>query len=660
MPINISYPFSRDQKKGAVMKNIEKKSILVFVFILLLKNGYSQTIDSLKSYNLQGVTVTASRNQKLLIKTPEVMQIITSKDIEQLNVNSTGEILEYLTGVNIESGTGSGYPKRSIVSLDGFPANYTLIMVDGIRLLTEHEHTGQNVDIIPPENIERIEIIKGAASAQYGSDAMGGIVNIITKKASDKTESSISFSGGSYDTYNTAISVLTPVNDKVSVSTLSNYEQSAGVPLLAPSHRIGKMGYTKFSTMNNLSWVIGSKSSLKSNLYYSHNSMEFGNDNMYGRMLLSSMDYKLNLNDQLIVTARLKYSHWDAEQSKEDNGVLNPEIYFSCTKFKNNIITFGTDFNHTKFSRSAVLEHTQNAIGAFVQDEIELDKWSFLAALRYDKANNIKAVVTPKFAVMYQPYYKLRLRASFGRGFHAPSVMELYEEGYGHGGRAYRFGNPNLQPEYSTTSTFSIEYAPKRNFQFLIHGYYNTISNMITPIYSGIWEENPNPGTVIDKWVRTNIHEAKIYGLETTIKYQLNNNFLLEGGYNYSYNENSSTGKQLPYFPGEAFFSKIIYNYNLSSKIDGSSFVSLRAAKNRSAWDWKPASGTDFDNPDGLIRALKDYQLINVGVKFTYNKKVNLFLNAGNILGQNIQKLDDSFTEIDGEPTFKIGCLISL
>ena len=198
------------------------KHLFTIASILAVLNCYSQTVDSLKIHDLEEVVVISSRNRKLLEKTPEVMQVITSKDIEQLNVNSTGEILEYLTGVSIESGTGSGYPKRSIVSLDGFPANYTLVMVDGIRLLTEHIHTGQNIDIIPPENIERIEIIKGAASAQYGSDAMGGIVNIITKKASDHTESNISLSGGSYETFNTAIAVRTPVNDKVSISTLSN------------------------------------------------------------------------------------------------------------------------------------------------------------------------------------------------------------------------------------------------------------------------------------------------------------------------------------------------------------------------------------------------------------------------------------------------------
>jgi len=635
------------------------RSLIVLGFIIIISNSYAQTSDSLTSYNLEELLVTATRNQKLLTKTPEVMQIITSKQIEQLNVNSTGEILEYLTGVNIETGTGSGYPKRSIVSLDGFPANYTLVMVDGIRLLTEHIHTGQNIDIIPPENIERIEIIKGAASAQYGSDAMGGIVNIITKKASDHAQSSVFFSGSNYKTFNTGISVRTPVNEKVSVSTLSTYEQSDGVPILFPAHRVGNMGYDKFSTMNNLNWKINTKSSLISNIYYSHNSMEFRGDDVYGKMLLSSLDYKSAINNNLHITTRLKYSHWDAEQSGENNGVFNPEVYFNWTKFKNHIITFGTDFKHIKFARSAVLEESQDAVGAFLQDEIEFNKFSFLVALRFDKVDEIKAVVTPKVAMMYQLLYNLRLRASFGRGFHAPTVQELYEEGYGHGGRAYRFGNPDLEPEYSITSTFSIEYAPIKNVQLMIHAYYNTIDNMITPVYTGLWEENPDPDSEIDKWERTNIHEAKIYGVEATAKYQLNNQFLMECGYNYSYNENSTTGRQLPYYPGESFYAKMIYNYKLSSKLDGLCFVSLRATKDRSAWNWKPASGTDIDNDDGLITELNDYQLLNAGLKFTYNKKINLFLNIGNILGQDIQNLDDLLTVIDGEPTLKIGCLIN-
>jgi outer membrane receptor for ferrienterochelin and colicins len=608
---------------------------------------------------VEEVIVTSSRNPRLLKSTPEVLNVVTSKDIEQLNVSSTGEILEYLTGVNIESGTGSGYPQRSIVSLDGFPANYTLVMVDGIRLLTEHIHTGQNIDVVPYENIDRIEVIKGASSAQYGSDAMGGIVNIITKKATENTEASISFSAGSYRTYLTTVSVRTPLNEKVSISTFSNYERSSGIPILSPSHRIGNMGYNKFTTMNKLCWDITGNSSLSSSLYYSQNSMEFRGDDLHGAMLLSSTDYTYKMSNSISAIGRLKYSHWDAEQSGEKHDEINPEIYLTWNANKNNSITAGADFRYTKFTRSAVLEHTMNGLGAFLQDEIELDRFSLLMAIRIDKVDDIRPVITPKIAAMFRANERLRVRASFGRGFHAPSVMELYEEGYGHGGRAYRFGNPDLQPEFSLTSTFSIEYEPVKGLQMLAHAYYNTITNMITPVYSGIWEENPDTSTVIDKWVRTNIHDAKIYGIETTLRYRLDDILVLEAGYNYSDNQNTTTGGQLPYYPGESFFSKIVYTQKLSSRVSLSSFVSLRATKNRSAWDWKPAGNEDYDNPEGLIIELNDYQLLNSGIKVILDNKMDLYLNVSNILGQNIQKLDDSLTEIDGEPIWRVGCLIN-
>lgn len=132
----------------------------------------------------------------------------------------------------------------------------------------------------------------------------------------------------------------------------------------------------------------------------------------------------------------------------------------------------------------------------------------------------------------------------------------------------------------------------------------------------------------------------------------------MEGGYNYSHNQNITTGGQLPYYPGESIFSKIIFNYDLSTKLSGSCFFSLRATKNRSGWNWKPAEGTKYDDTEGLITELEDYQLINAGIKLKYNEKLNIYMNVNNLLGQNIQKLDDVYTEIDGKPTLKIGCLI--
>ncbi len=163
-------------------------------------------------------------------------------------------------------------------------------------------------------------------------------------------------------------------------------------------------------------------SSISMNLIYSQSSMEFRDDNMYSRMLLSSLDYEYKITNNFFAKARLKYSNWNAELSEEQNEVLNPEIYFNYIT-KGNLITAGADFKNAKFTRTAVQEQAQSIFGVYVQDEVELDRFSFLAALRFDKVKNISSVFTPKIAVMYQASNNLRLRASFGRGFHAPTVQ---------------------------------------------------------------------------------------------------------------------------------------------------------------------------------------------------------------------------------------------
>ncbi len=607
--------------------------------------------DATKLYKLDGTVVTATRHPTMLEKTPEIVRVVSSEEIEALNVSFTGDILEYITGVNVETGTGSGLPKRSIVSMDGFPANYTLVLVDGVKLLTEHIHTGQNVEMVPPENIERIEVLKGAASAQYGNDAMGGIVNIITKDCYGDPKTSFSSAYGSYGTFSTDMLLQTPINERIKASTFAKWEKSNGQPILEPAHRLGNMGYKKFSLMNSVNFDLPGNSKLDASVHYVSNSMEFRGDNVYGRSVMPSFKFKTQLTSDLELTSNLNYSHWESEQSGEKNQQLHPELFLSWDRLKNNRLAFGGDFKYMNFVRSAVLEEDQQAFGGFIQDEFTLNKFSLFAALRYDKVEDIKGVVSPKLALLYSPLNFLRVRGSVGRGFHAPTVQELYEEGYGHGGTAYRFGNPDLEPEYSMTSTFSTEFTLQDRFQVYLYGYYSTIDNMITPIYEGPWEEDSTK----DKWVRTNIHEAKIYGYEVTARWHFLNAFTLEGGYTFTDNENTSTGNQLPYYPGKSYFTKFIIDRDILKNLNTNAFVSLRAAMDRSAWNWKPASDAEYDNADGLITELEDYELLSAGVKVTLMGRYDVFFNVNNLLGQDIEKLDDAYTVIDGEPVFEGG-----
>ncbi len=85
---------------------------------------------------------------------------------------------------------------------------------------------------------------------------------------------------------------------------------------------------------------------------------------------------------------------------------------------------------------------------------------------------------------------RTRVRASIGRGYRAPTLQDLYEEGYGHGGTAYRFGNPDLDPEFSTTYTLGLETEPTDVWQFLAYGFCSDLDDMIVPVYEGAWDKD--------------------------------------------------------------------------------------------------------------------------------------------------------------------------
>ena len=624
------------------------KPILACLLLFFSLPAFSEITDTLE---IDEVVISASRKPVLLKRTPDVIQVISSKEIQAMNVNSTSEILSGITGISVESGTGSGMPKRGIISINGFPANYSLVMIDGVRLLTDHIHTGQNIEALPPDNIERIEVIKGSASAQYGSDAMGGIINIITKKCKDQPELSLGTMIGSFGTFSASMIARAPVSQHMKFSTFAKWEQSDGMPILAPAHRVGQMGYTKFSLMNSVETKLGGQTDLLASLYYSEGSMQWRDDNVFNRLVMPSIELHNHFSKDLMLTSRIAYSGWKSEQSGEKNQLLHPEVFLSWNAWRNNSLITGVDYRYMNFQRTSVLEKDQQAGGLFIQDELDFNKITLSAALRYDKVEDIQGVISPKVALLYRPASAVRLRATFGRGFHAPTVQELYEEGYGHGGTAYRFGNPDLLPEFSLTSTISTEFILSEKIQLFLYGYYNVINEMITPVYKGAWEAD----STIDVWMRENIHEARIMGAEVYASWKLDKHLLLKAGYTYTHNENVSTDKQLPYYPGQSYFGKLLFNFNLSNSISLTGFVDLKGTIGRSAWNWKPDAEGPQDNPDGLITSLKDYQLLNAGIKVGIKNRYEFFANAHNLLGQEIETLDDAFTVFEGEVYIRTG-----
>ncbi len=624
---------------------------LMFVSVLTVKSQNDTIM-------LNEVEVTASRSERLLKNSPEIVRVISKTEIEQLKANDIGEILDYVAGINIETGTGSGFPKRSIASLNGFPPQYTLVLINGVKILSDHMHTGQNMSYVPVEEIERIEIIKTASSAQYGSDAIGGVINIITKSAGSEPSASIYGDIGSYNTYRGGASVKTPLNDKTGIYNFIEYEESDGTPLISPAHRIGKTGYSCMNMSTRLTSRIGSGISLDAWIKNISNSMQWQDSESRSNLFIPSMTLNYQINDRSLISAKASYTSWFAETSEENNQLFRPEIFYQNKTGKSNRITAGTDFSLNNFTRSNVAKNVQRLLGVFLQDELIIkEKLIAEGSLRMDVVQNNDPVFSPKLALLYKLSDPLNFRLSYSRGFHSPNVQELYEEGYGHGGTAYRFGNPDLKPEYSSTYSFCTDVNIKNNLFITVSAFYSDISNMIVPVYQGQWEKDTN----INVWMRENILKAQIITGETGLRWFFIDNYSLNASYNYSKNiVNSDISQQLPYNPGQSFNIKITGKQHIGSKLTLSEFVSLRTVFNRSAWNWQPDTSIDDTNPDGLLTELGDYQKLDAGITICYDNKYNVFLNAGNILGQNIENLDDSFTMIDGEPVFKVGLKIDL
>ena len=219
------------------------------------------------------------------------------------------------------------------------------------------------------------------------------------------------------------------------------------------------------------------------------------------------------------------------------------------------------------------------------------------------------------------------------------------------GGTAYRFGNPDLEPEYSTTFTAGLEADLPYDVQVMLYGFYNKISDMIVPVYEGPWEEDPD----INVWRRSNIENAEVFGGEANFRVRMGSGIRVEGGYTVTKNKDLDSGRNLPYSPGSSAHGKLVLSRGLNKSMHVEGLVGIRSVFDREAWNWKPESEAPEDDASGLTTPLADYTKLDAGLTVLFNRKYRMFLKVENILGEDIENLDDVFTVIDGEPVFRMG-----
>lgn len=502
-----------------------------------------------KILNIGEVVVTGTRTEKRLSEAPVLTTVVRDREIQKSGAVSTLEALQDNIPGIVSEPNGMGNNLR----IKGLNSRYILFLVDGERMVSEGAGGNVNLDQIDANNIQRIEMINGAASSLYGSNAVGAVINIITKEPVHKFEAGANLIAESYNTWKTKIDAganLGKFKTRINAFRHSSdgfggdgdgayaakYQDWGGDLKLgySPTERIdlnitGR--YFRHETFN----PAGSLNS-------AHPLTHTASIGFNGGYL--SSDKRNNLRVSVNFD---KYFDTDYLEKLSSTKTNNTASYIS-SRILNTFkpidkweIVAGTEYNHeenyaAKSLGTTPTSKTLDDINLFGQ--VQYTPWkSFdvIAGARYTYNTQFRSAFTPKLSLMYR-LKGFTFRGGIGTAFRAPSIKELYYD-FDHQGMFWVYGNPDLKAEKGLYSSLSAEYT-KKSLNISASAYWNDINNKITQ-YDVVNESGAN-----EKYYK-NVSSATLKGVDLHISYVLFKELVLKGSYSYCDARDNSTGLQL-------------------------------------------------------------------------------------------------------------------
>jgi outer membrane receptor for ferrienterochelin and colicins len=494
--------------------------------------------------DLNEVVVTGTKSEKALKDVPVITQVISASKMLQLGItNVTDALQKMVPGLNV-----SHFGTLTSVTLQGMDAKYVLFLIDGERIAGE---VNGDIDysMLNLENIDRIEVIKGASSSLYGSNAIGGVINIITKKINEPFDAKFYsryskynelYSGGSIGFKQGIIGSRTSFNYShtdgydITPETSHDWTQNPYNSFsinqkfeITPSSRLFFVPYLTYYQFErgNVSarpahdLYIDLNAGLKGQYYFGKNSIDFS----YYRDRYNTYDVLELLNNKRDTAS------YDFIQTVRTQG------NFHLTD-KNNL-TAGLEYNYERLFSTRVAGGLKSANEAvfYVQEDIRFgERWDLVAGMRASNHSNYGFNAAPKISVMFKQGF-LNFRASAGTGFRSPALKELYFN-FDHFGEFYVIGNPQLKPESSKYISGSVEFTkPWNNSSVTV--YRNVLSNMITNRWL------PDTVQLIQQY--ENVSSASVNGIDFISKQKVFNGFWLSAGYSYVRSHDNETLLQL-------------------------------------------------------------------------------------------------------------------
>jgi len=454
------------------MKNPYIRGIFKFFFIIfsfLTTFFQDKTLAYEKVEELPQVVITASKITEPLAEVTSDAIIITKEEIEKMNAHFVTEVLRTIPGIYVKQ-LGSPGKQASVFLKTSTKSGDLLVMIDGIKV--NSPTTGDfDFSSLSVDEIERIEIINGPQSTLYGSEAMAGVINIITKKGKGKPRMNLSLEGGSYGTYKPAFN-LSGGTEKIDYRVTTFYYKNDGFSAYKDGDE--KDGYKNAFISGKFGFRPCGKLELEflGRYYYARNEIDFGTED--GLSIYKDDPDCIQRNYHLLISGKLKLyltSNWkqiltvskvrNLIKTSDPDDVFKwysskivPAIYIldwqhNLFLSKNFIFIIGTEYRKEKgkYEGSTTYDEDIENKAIYMNSKIKLLNNNLIlnGGIRYDNHQTFGKKTTYRIGFLYNIMpYALKIKANYGTAFKAPTLNDLFWPNTG-----WAMGNPDLKSEKS-------------------------------------------------------------------------------------------------------------------------------------------------------------------------------------------------------------------
>ncbi len=593
-------------------------------------------------FQAEEIVVTATRIATPTREVGSSVTVITANEIEEKQKMTVLEVLRTVPALDVVQSGGPG--GTTSIFIRGAKSEYTLVLIDGIEI-NDPISAGRSYNFanLTTDNIERIEIIRGPQSTLYGSDAIGGVINIITKKGKGKTSGFVSLEGGSFSTLRESAGVsggdkwvdyslglsrwdtdgISAANEKDGNSEKDGYENTS------ISARLG-VTPTENAGVDFILRYIKDKSDLDN---FGGVGGDDPNNTATGKQLFFRTQLRLSLLDDLW-EQKLGFSLTEYNRDYQNNTDADHPTDFSRGSYdgeelkfdwqhnlylhETNTLTLGVENEEERgksdyYSESVWGAYTSifdkktaRTTSYYLQDQVKLwDSWFTTLGVRLDDHSKFGTKVTYRVASAYLiPHTGTKLKGTYGTGFKAPSLYYLYSE----------YGDENLAPEESTGWDAGVEQSFFGKKLIMEATYFsNKFDNMIEYDSS--------------TWRFTNVASAKTKGVELSASIRPIDDLSLRANYTYTETEDKTTGEELLRRPKNKLGINANYRFFDKGNVNlGIAYVGDRKDNDYSTW---PATRVE----------LPSYTLVNLATSYQITKNIQVFGRAENLLNKGYEEV---------------------